>query len=395
MNYKRLFSMSSGHMAIDILMSSLTVVLTDLSGIFELSIGQIGLAVMIYTWVGSLTQPFFGILADRWRGRWLGAAGLFWMLFFYALIPFASSYVLLVTLLAVGSLGSAAIHAVGMLVASDAGGDQPTTATSTFFLFGQTGLALGPVLAGIILGRLGVSALPLLSLLALLVALIMYAYLRDPIAEIVDAPIAVKTQNGTAQAISWGILGTFALLIVLRAVTQHSYMVYLPKFLENQGYTTEQYGWMVGAFIFGGALGTFFGGLLGDRFNRRMIIFVSNVICIPFCYLMLGASGPSFYVLAALAGGLLAMPHSIIIIMSQALLPKRKGMMGGVTLGFMFASGATVAWLAGVVADQVGLSQVMYFLAFVPIAAGLSALLLPSTRQEPTLTSLPAASAGD
>ena len=58
---------------------------------------------------------------------------------------------------------------------------------------------------------------------------------------------------------------------------------------------------------------------------------------------------------AFIAGALLNVPHSIMLIIGQDLLPKRKGFIGGAVLGFMFASGAATAWIASWFADRVGL----------------------------------------
>ncbi len=122
----------------------------------------------IYTLAAALTQPLFGILADRWHGRYLGALGLLWTMTFFALSPFMPSYPALVACLTVGALGSGALHPAGLLNASTAGGRRPTTAASIFFVSGQTGLALGPVLAGVIIQTIGLKAgLPLMALAVL------------------------------------------------------------------------------------------------------------------------------------------------------------------------------------------------------------------------------------
>ncbi|MCB0161479.1 MAG: hypothetical protein KDD83_25260, partial [Caldilineaceae bacterium] len=91
-----------------------------------------------------------------------------------------------------------------------------------------------------------------------------------------------------------------------------------------------------------------------------------------------------YFVAAIGAGALLSIPHSILLIIGQDLLPRRKGMMGGIVLGLMFASGAATTWIAGWFADRVGLGTVLYVLAFFPIAAAASALLLPKTRPATT-----------
>ncbi len=405
MKLKRLLAVGFGHFSIDVLNSSIAVILTVLSGKFDLSISQIGLAAMIYTFAASLTQPLFGILADYLQGRWLGAIGVAWTGLFYALASFAPNYPLLVTCLTIGALGSGAFHPVGMINAAAAGGKYPTTATSIFFLLGQSGLALGPMAGGLLLQYVDITVgLPLLALSVIPAVVMMALYLRQPLSITTDRPNAVSTSHPqvTPRAPSLTrrsgtvVVVAFITVVALRAATVQSLTTLLPKYFADLGYTSGRYGLMIGVFAFAGALGTFLGGYLGDRVNRRLTLFFSTLLSVPFCFLLLRTDGWLFYLTAACAGALLNIPHSILIIMAQRLLPKREGMMGGAVLGFMFASGAAMAWLASWFADIVGLPLVLSVLAFVPIGAALSALLLPSTRQaQPTLPVVQAPAAAD
>jgi len=65
-------------------------------------------------------------------------------------------------------------------------------------------------------------------------------------------------------------------------------------------------------------------------------------------------------------------------------------MMGGAALGFTFASGAAMAWVASWFGDLVGLAPVLSVLAFIPIGAALSALALPPAHAR-TVAERPAA----
>ena len=65
---------------------------------------------MAYALMGSLSQPFFGVLADRFGGRWLGAVGLLWTAVFYYAATFSQNYFTLISLMTVASLGSGAFH---------------------------------------------------------------------------------------------------------------------------------------------------------------------------------------------------------------------------------------------------------------------------------------------
>jgi FSR family fosmidomycin resistance protein-like MFS transporter len=176
------------------------------------------------------------------------------------------------------------------------------------------------------------------------------------------------------------VVTMFTLLIALRATTGQSFTTLLPKFYDDLGFSPLVYGQMLGVFSFCGALGTFFGGFLGDRFNRRMVIFISTVLSAPFCIALLNTEGWLFFLAAGMAGALLSVPHSIILVMAQQLLPTRKGFVGGLVLGFMFASGAVSTWIAAWFADGFGLFPVLMVLAFLPLGAAFCALLLPSTR---------------
>jgi len=111
-----------------------------------------------------------------------------------------------------------------------------------------------------------------------------------------------------------------------------------------------------------------------------MVIFASMTLGAVFSLLMLHTGGWMYALVALAAGIMMNIPHSVLIIMAQQLLPQRKGMIGGAVLGLMFASGAAMAGVASWIADWVGLSVVLSVIALLPVGAGLCALMLPSTR---------------
>ena len=381
MFYKRLMAISYGHFAIDILNSSIAIVLTSVSSDFGLSVSQIGFGAMVYTFASALSQPFFGLLSDRLRGRWIGAIGLAWTMIFYALAAFSTSYLMLITLLTIGAFGSGAFHPVGIVTAAHAGRQYRTSATSVFFLMGQSGLALGPIISGILLQRMGLMAMPLMAVAMTPAVIMMVLYLRDPIIEEEELGRTVDiSQENKAAPVGRFVIVAFVLAIAFRATTIQSFAVLLPKFFDDLGYTSAMYGTMIGIFIFGGATGTFFGGLLGDRMNRRVLMVAALLLSIPFSLMLLNTSGVTYFVAAFLAGAFLNVPHSIMLIIGQDLLPKRKGLMGGAVLGLMFASGAAMAWVASWFADQIGLYTVLMALAFLPIAAAAMTAFMPKTR---------------
>ncbi|MBX3054178.1 MAG: MFS transporter [Caldilineaceae bacterium] len=394
MNLRRLSSVSLGHLVIDVLGSSVAMILTALAVPFALSNSEIGLGVMIYQLVGSLTQPYFGWLADRLGGRWLGALGLAWTAAFYWAATFATSYGGLLLLMSLAALGSAAFHPQGAMNASDAGRRRASSATAIFFLLGQTGLALGPMLAGVLLENSGLAGVRILAGAAVPFVFLMAFWLGKPAdfathaapssppstASDSSSP-AASTPASAGSSLRRSVFVAFVLVVALRATAQSGFYGLLPKFLADQGYTPSAYGLMVGIFSIALALGTLGGGLLGDRFSHRTLLIWACLLSTPFAVWMLNSTGPAFVAASALAGLLVGVPHSILVVMAQNLLPKRQGLASGSVLGFMFAAGAAGTGLAGWAADFVGLPLVLLVIALLPLGAGLSAFFLERPHQ--------------
>jgi len=84
---------------------------------------------------------------------------------------------------------------------------------------------------------------------------------------------------------------------------------------------------------------------------------------------------------------LLSMPHSLLLVMTQELAPNRRGLAGGLVLGFIFASGSFMAWLESIAATHFELQQVLSIVAFLPLIAGLIGFALPSGRPQPATAS--------
>src|SRR5688500_987725 len=105
----RLFlAVVSGHFVIDVLNSIVPVLLAVLATSLSLTNAQIGLALTLFTFGGSLSQPVFGWLADRFRGRptLLAGVGAAWMALWFLGITVAQTWWQMLACLLLGVLGS-------------------------------------------------------------------------------------------------------------------------------------------------------------------------------------------------------------------------------------------------------------------------------------------------
>ncbi len=365
-----------GHCFIDILNSAVAIILTALVGRFELSNTQLAWGITTYFVAASLPMPLFGVLADRWNGRWLSQLGVLWLLCIFFFIPFAPSYPVLMVMLTVGALGSAAFHASGTRTASLSGGHTHTgISTAVFFFLGQIGLSTGPVIAGITIKYLGVSGVSYMALAVLPITVIMQWVLHRPMGVPLPAKHGTRTVN-PARAVMVIAPLVFVLYVVMRSATLQNYMSLLPKYFADLGHDSAVYGTRAGALVLGGSLGTLTGGFLDAHVPRRRIMIFSLWLSVPFLFFTLNQDSWLYYLSAVLAGFIANTSHTVIIVQAQAMLPKREGLASGLVLGVMFASGALMTGVAGFFADLWSLPGVMYALAFLPFLSG-ALLLLP------------------
>jgi len=150
-------SVALSHFMVDVFNASRPVLLTYL-GLTET---QIALYSAIYVWISALTQPLFGWLSDRVGPRWLAAGGVLWMTVFYSGAVYIPGQWGLVCLLT-AALGSSSFHPVGTAQATLQGRDhmqgRETTAASFFFMSGQLGHFIGPMITGLVLFNFGLPA---------------------------------------------------------------------------------------------------------------------------------------------------------------------------------------------------------------------------------------------
>ena len=385
MKVKRLSAVSLGHFSIDVLNSSIAMVLTYAAGLFDMSVSQIGFGAMVCTLSASLTQPLFGMWADRLKGRWLGAAGLLWTATFYAMAPFMPTYWTMVACLALGALGSGALHPVGILARLGCGRSLADDSDVDLLLLRAVRPGVGSVRGrprhpdGRSAGRHAVDGAGHAARSGPHVRAAAGAHRGDGARRAAGQASSAAASNRNRGLF---VAVAFVLSIALRSATMQSYMVLLPKYFDDLGYEPAIYGAIIGVLTFGGALGTIGGGDLGDTFNRRMVIFIATVDqrAVPARLAERRRRGAAGVCRHGRGDAQHPAQHPVDDGATVPARPQRHDRRGSAGLHVCQRGGRRLAgqscwptWWAW--------DTVLTVLAFFPIGAGICALTLPSTRQ--------------
>jgi len=371
------------HFFVDVLNSGKNLLVAVLALAIGLTNTQVGLALLLYNVGSSLSQPLFGWLADKVGPRWLVIGGMGWMMAFYGIAAVAGDWPALIALTMAG-LGSGAFHPTGAMVASRERQGQRARATAVFFMVGQLGLFAGPVLTGLLLrawGRPGYIVLPLLSFIAFVSG---WRWLAEGHEHQHAAPaqtaVSPKKQEA-ARPSGWQLqTALVAIIIVSGSAVSVAAMSFSPKLFAELNFAPDYIGWLSGLFMLGSAVGGVVGGVLADRMPGKWVIILGTMGAILPVYFYIPTPGAGRFLLLFLAGFFNGMPHSILIIRVQTLLPNRQALASGLALGFMFFSGSIGSFILGVIADTVGLSAALQGTAALPFVGMLTGLLLPLER---------------
>jgi len=380
------------HFFVDVLNNSRTLVIALLAVSLGMSNTQVGFALLIYNIGSAVSQPLFGLAADRFGPRWMVVGGMGWMIALYSLASLGSDMVALVAITMAG-LGSGSFHPAGTKVASESSQEARTQAASIFFASGQIGLFVGPIMSGVILdlwGRPGYIILPVLALIALVNGWrsvpstkpsthfgLEDTLSRDQAQPSPLKPLVRQTTRSRQRKGNRFRLIFLVVVIVCTSTMAIAIMNFAPKLFTDQGYKPSYVGWTAGLYMLGSALGGIVGGTVADRVGRRFAIGLGMAGALLPIYFYIPIGDPWRFPLLLLAGFFGGMPHSVLVIIAQSFLPRRRAFASGLILGLMFFAGAIGSTLLGVIADRTALDSALQGVVLLPLLGLLATPLLP------------------
>jgi MFS transporter, FSR family, fosmidomycin resistance protein len=371
-------SLAWSHFIVDVINAQRAILLAYLSGPFGLTNTTLGGINTLYAFSGSLAQPVFGYLADRFGPRWVITGGVVWIAGFFALAVTIPGPVALVFLV-LASLGSAAFHPAGSLSATIRGQTHmaglQTTAASWFFFFGQLAFFVGPILGGRVIDSVGPMGLLVFALAGVILGLASLGVITPGVLHQKNAvesdgqPVRLKLNSPIPAVIA------LAFVAASQAWTQQVMIAFLPKYLRDVGFNATRYGLYSALFMGASALGNIIGGRLADRVGKKAVIITSMLLTgLPVFFIGMVGLDIGLIALIVVAGLLSGSTYSVIVVKAQNTVPGGMGLATGLTLGFMFSIGSMGAWLSGYLADRYSMILVFQMASLICFIAGLVAI---------------------
>lgn len=382
--YSMLIICGISHFLNDMIQSIIPSIYPILKDKFDFSFAQIGIITLIFQMTSSILQPFTGLYADKHPRPYALSVGMCFTLVGLLVLAFAENYLLILIAVSVVGLGSSVFHPTASRVAQLASGGKKSLAQSIFQVGGNGGSALGPLLAAAIILPLGQHSISFFALAALLAAIIMVrlgSWYKARMAYATKHP--QKTVGINTNISKRAKYGALAILIIL-VFSKYFYTSCITSYFTF--FLIDKFGISVGAsqlclfvFLAAFAIGTVAGGLLGDKFGRKYVIWFSILGSAPFALIMPYANFAWTIVCTFLSGLIIASAFSSIVVYATDLMPDKVGLIAGIFFGLMFGLGGLGSAFFGWLADKASIEFIFQVSAYLPLL-GIIAGFLPNTQ---------------
>ena len=384
--YSMLVICGISHFLNDMIQSIIPSIYPIIKDKFDFSFAQIGIITLVFQMTSSILQPFTGLYADRHPRPYALSIGMCFTLTGLLMLAFADNYLLILLAVSIVGFGSSVFHPTASRVAQLASGGRKSLAQAIFQVGGNGGSALGPLLAAIIILPFGQHAISWFAIAALLAAIIMVrlgAWYKERLVYSVKHPQkATGLNTHISKRAKYGALGILILLVFSKYFYTSCITSYFTFFLIDKfGITVQASQICLFVFLAAFAIGTLAGGMFGDRFGRKYVIWFSILGAAPFAIAMPYANFTLTIVCTFLSGLIIASAFSSIVVYATDLMPDKVGLIAGIFFGLMFGLGGLGSAFFGWLADLTSIEFIFQVSAFLPLL-GVIAGFLPDTQKK-------------
>lgn len=374
------------HFLNDMIQSIIPSIYPIIKDKFGFSFAQIGVITLIFQLTSSILQPFTGRYADRHPQPYALTVGMCFTLAGLLMLASANSFWMISLSVCIIGLGSSVFHPEASRVAQMASGGKKSLAQSIFQVGGNGGNAIGPLLAALIILPFGQEAIGWFALVAILAAAIM-----GQVGNWYKAKLAYATTHPTNKPsicldLPKSKIHTAMFILVVLIFSKYFYLSCMTSYftfflMDKFGISVQSSQLCLFVFLAASAIGTLGGGLLGDKYGRKYVIWGSILGAAPFALILPYASLVWTIVLAVIIGLVISSAFSSIVVYATDLMPDKIGMIAGIFFGLMFGLGGLGSAFFGWLADQTSIEFIFRISTVLPLL-GIIAGFLPNTQKK-------------
>ena len=366
-NTKIIKTLSAGHFVTDAYSGFVNPIMPFIAANIGISMTVATILISVSNLTSSMSQPFFGFIADKWQRRFFIFWGMMMASIFLSFLGIAHNIYTLTIFLLLGHMGVAFFHPQATSLVGNYC-DNKSKEMSWFIALGTFGFSLGPAISSGIASIWGMDKLPYACIFGILFAFFMLKTVPKITEVHIEKP-KVSIISALKMMFSNKPVAVLVLASIVKSFVVSSFNIILPFYWKGIGFSLSKIGIILFIFMLAGALGVMTSPYVERKIGIRKVFYLSLIpvtVLGIFFYISKGEGilGLISFILIGYVS-FLAVPVNMAL--AQKLMPEFKSMIAGFIGGFSWGVIGLVLPFISHIAQIIGIINILLVVIFIPL----------------------------
>ena len=383
-NKKVINTLSLGHFITDAYSGFLNPIMPFIAAKIGITMAVATVLISISNLTSSLSQPFFGFIADKWKRRFFIFWGMVMASVFLSFLGASNNIYMLIICLVLGYMGVSFFHPQATSIVSNYSKCTANSKDMSIFIaMGTFGFALGPAVSSGITQIWGLEKLPFACIIGVIFAFVILKNIPK-----INIPESNKAQISILTAIKKIFENKPVAILVAASIVKSfvvsSFSIILPFYWKSVGYSVSNIGIILFAFLISGVFGVISSPLLEKRVGIKNVFYLSLITVTPLGIIFYFCAGKGILGLLSfiLIGYVSFLAVPVNMSLAQRLMPEFKSMISGFIGGFSWGVIGLILPFISLLAEKIGIMYILLLMTFVPLIFSYFIKYLPNENIE-------------
>ena len=366
-NNKIIKTLSTGHFVTDAYSGFVNPIMPFIAANIGISMTVATILISVSNITSSMSQPFFGFIADKWQRRFFIFWGMMMASIFLSFLGIANNIYTLTIFLMLGHIGVAFFHPQATRLVGNYC-ENKSKVMSWFIALGTFGYSLGPAISSGISSIWGMDKLPYACIFGILFAFFMLKTVPKITEVHIEKP-KVSVTEALKKIFSNKPVAILVLASIVKSFVVSSFNIILPFYWKSIGFSLSKIGIILFIFMLAGALGVMTSPYVERKIGVRKVFYLSLIPVTVLGLLFYISKGEGILGLISfiLIGYVSFLAVPVNMALAQKLMPEFKSMISGFIGGFSWGVIGLVLPFISHIAQMIGIINIFLAVVLIPL----------------------------
>ena len=379
---KVIASLSIGHFLTDIYSGFLNPIMPFIAAKIGITMTVAAILISISNLTSSISQPFFGFIADKCNHRFFIFWGMILASVFLSFLGIANNIYILIICILLGHIGVSFFHPQATSLVSNYTKDNlESIEIGIFIALGMIGFSLGPAISSGISELYGMDRLPFACIFGIIFAFVLLQTVPK---------ICIDSDKVKNISLLKAIKAIFAnkpvsVLVfasIVKSFVVSSFSIILPFYWKSINYSVSSIGLILFGFMLCGAIAIIISPYIEKIIGVKNVFYISLLSVAPLGIIFYLSEGKGTVGLISfiLIGFVSFFAVPVNMSLAQKLMPQFKSMISGFIGGFSWGIIGLILPLISFISEKTGIMPILLIMTFIPFLFAYFIKYLPNEK---------------